>query len=579
MKAGAEPLRYALIDAWNNNPDILISLSKFLKKRNIERPEEFVFKSVEYNKYQSEIMTEFWAINPEYALRWGESIKESHYRVKASMNDNTYEDLKESIMKAKMERGKAVKEKIETYTPVLPKEIYMQYPEYIRDFIDLYSEKNYNFVKYLPIEHLKDFFDVSTNEISEATVHSWEKELRGEELSADDLTNLESVKLANSKKVNQMNRALEAATADILFKITGEPLVYRTPAAECKMILSKLNKAEQKINYVEKDGSTREVIIPKSEIDTKALESLYKKYKTPVSKEYLDRIIKTFYLDFFNRSDNPELLLEAYLEMKDYLSHFGRGLEILYNQPSIHTPEAREQYFMQLLTNSPEELKPIVRESMLRTKEEFKIEDSVHKVMNAIKDKYNFLPENGYEGFRHAYSMVLRAGNSDVLQEIYDSVKNKKDNEYIMYPVIFKFSRKYVSTADCLSLLCAEQAMADVLYKATGEPRVYAMVFEELADAVEKLAKIKKINNQQQIVQSRILKTAFPITLKRKLNFYQMDKNIAEYKENILEYMQSIDPKKGIIDGKEILYSLNTDEENSFLDEYISKRIDFTLEE
>ena len=148
-----------------------------------------------------------------------------------------------------------------------------------------------------------------------------------------------------------------------------------------------------------------------------------------------------------------------------------------------------------------------------------------------------------------------------------------------MYPVIFKFSRSYVSTADCLSLLCAEQAMADILYKATGEPKVYSMVFEELADAIEKLAKVKKVNNQQEIVQARVLKTAFPITLKRKLNFYQIDKNIANYKENVLEYMQTIDPTKDVIEGQEILYSLNTDEENSFLDEYISKRIDFTLKE
>ena len=44
----------------------------------------------------------------------------------------------------------------------------MQYPEYIRDFIDTYCEKNFGFVKFLPIEYLKDFFNVSLNEINEA---------------------------------------------------------------------------------------------------------------------------------------------------------------------------------------------------------------------------------------------------------------------------------------------------------------------------------------------------------------------------------------------------------------------------
>jgi hypothetical protein len=43
--------------------------------------------------------------------------------------------------------------------------------------------------------------------------------------------------------------------------------------------------------------------------------------------------------------------------------------------------------------------------------------------------------------------------------------------------------------------------------------------------------------------------------------------------------MQSLAPDKNEIDGQEILYSLNTEEENSFLDEYVAKRIDFTLDD
>ena len=51
------------------------------------------------------------------------------------------------------------------------------------------------------------------------------------------------------------------------------------------------------------------------------------------------------------------------------------------------------------------------------------------------------------------------------------------------------------------------------------------------------------------------------------------------YKENILEYMQTIDNKSSIIDGEEILYCLNTDETKSFLDDYVARRINFTLED
>ena len=581
LKAGAEPLRYALIDAWNNNPDILISLSKFLKKRNIERPEEFVFRSIEYNKYQSEIMTEFWAINPEYAQRWGEAIKDSHFKVKSAMNDDTYEDLKASIMKAKTERSKEVKDKVTTYKQILSNEDYMKYPEYIRDFIDIYTEKNHELVKYLPIEYLKDFFDVGTTEVEKGAILAWCKELNGEELTIEDLEYIETIKQADSKKVNKMNRALEAATAEILYEITGNPFIFRTPAADCKKILSRIARGEQRISYIEREGNVIEVRIKQTEIDNKKLEELYKKYKSPVSKEYMDKVVRTYFLDFGIDTDERELFAAAYLELSDYLSNYGRGIEILFNEPNKYPPEVREQYFMNILTNAPEELKPLIRNGELRTAEEFMREDRVHKIIETIRHKYYFIPDNGFEPFKNAYSPVLRAGSHEALDDIYDTItKNTLIKELLGgFSTLLNFSRKHVNTGDRLALLCAEQAMADVLYKATNEPQVYALTYQELAEAIEKFASVKKVNNQEQIIHSKLLNTSFPIHLKRKLNFYQMDRTIAQYKENILEYMQTIDNKSSIIDGEEILYCLNTDETKSFLDDYVARRINFTLED
>jgi len=581
LKAGAEPLRYALIDAWNNNPDILISLSKFLKKRNIERPEEFVFRSIEYNKYQSEIMTEFWAINPEYAQRWGEAIKDSHFKVKSAMNDDTYEDLKASIMKAKTERSKEVKDKVTTYKQILSNEDYMKYPEYIRDFIDIYTEKNHELVKYLPIEFLKDFFDVGTTEVEKGAILAWCKELNGEELTIEDLEYIETIKQADSKKVNKMNRALEAATAEILYEITGNPFIFRTPAADCKKILSRIARGEQRISYIEREGNVIEVRIKQTEIDNKKLEELYKKYKSPVSKEYMDKVVRTYFLDFGIDTDERELFAAAYLELSDYLSNYGRGIEILFNEPNKYPPEVREQYFMNILTNAPEELKPLIRNGELRTAEEFMREDRVHKIIETIRHKYYFIPDNGFEPFKNAYSPVLRAGSHEALDDIYDTItKNTLIKELLGgFSTLLNFSRKHVNTGDRLALLCAEQAMADVLYKATNEPQVYALTYQELAEAIEKFASVKKVNNQEQIIHSKLLNTSFSIHLKRKLNFYQMDRTIAQYKENILEYMQTIDNKSSIIDGEEILYCLNTDETKSFLDDYVARRINFTLED
>ena len=334
--------------------------------------------------------------------------------------------------------------------------------------------------------------------------------------------------------------------------------------------------------YIENDGNIIEVRIPQTNIDNKKLEDLYKKYKSPVSKEYMDKAVRVYFLDFGIDTDERELFAAAYLELSDYLSNYGKGIEILFNEPNKYPPEVREQYFMNILTNAPEELKPLIRSGELRTAEEFMREDRVHKIIETIRHKYYFIPDNGFEPFKNAYSPVLRAGKPAMLDEVYDTItKNSLIKELFGgFSTLFSFTRKHVNTGDRLALLCAEQAMADVLYKATNEPQVYALTYQELAEAIERFASIKKVNNQEQIIHSKLLKTAFPIHLKRKLNFYQMDKNIAQYKENILEYMQTLDNNKiSTIDGEEILYCLNTDEANSFLDEYVARRINFTLEE
>ena len=80
-------------------------------------------------------------------------------------------------------------------------------------------------------------------------------------------------------------------------------------------------------------------------------------------------------------------------------------------------------------------------------------------------------------------------------------------------------------------------------------------------------------------MQSSVLKSALELSLKKKLNFYQIERTIAEYKENILDYMQTEKVDESNFSREEITYCLNTDVEKSYLDDYVRKRIDFTFQE
>ncbi len=580
LKAGAEPLRLALMNAWNKNPDILIKMSIFLKKKNVERPDEFLFRSVEYNKYQSDIMTEFWATYPDYTRRWGESLTESHDRVKTAMKDGTYDDLKALILKERSERSKIVKEKVANYKEILSTEEYAKYPDYIKDFIDTYNETLPDTVKALPAEVLKDFFDAAYTDIEKPLVLSWIKTLKGEELDEADEVNIKAIKDTITPKTARMNRALEAATAELLYEKTGDAMVYRIPAAECKMLLSKLSEKEQNIAFTVDNDVLYQLIIPKHDVDTKRLGELYKKYKQDCKDSDIKNYIDKYYLTIL-APDNFLLRKIAEEHLFDYLSTFGQSLDIVFKQPNYYPPIVREAFAQKIIGNAPDYLKPIMQDGLLKKCDDFKKEDYLTEIVQVIKRRYNFVPDSLFKPYMSGFTKSLRLGDAHLVREVLRTVSTAEyfNNDSIKYSKILEFPRSALLIDDKLALLTSEQALADCLYNATKEPKVYALTFEELIDVISKLGAVKKANGQEYIVQSKVLKSAFNLKLTRRINTYSLERDNAQYKENILEYLQKVDLESEKVDREQILFSLNTDEENSFLDEYVNKRIDFVLGE
>ena len=109
LKSGSEQLRFAMLDAWNNNAEILIKLSIYLKKQNVEKPVDILYGTNEFNKFQSQIMKDFWALYPDFSTKLGESIREAHQKIKEAKNSDTFEELKADILLAKNEREIYVK--------------------------------------------------------------------------------------------------------------------------------------------------------------------------------------------------------------------------------------------------------------------------------------------------------------------------------------------------------------------------------------------------------------------------------------------------------------------------------------
>ena len=99
MKSGSEPLRYTMIDAWNNSINLIKDLSEHLKNNQIFRPSDILFSSAEFSEFQSKVMSEFWQNHPNYATELGEKILKSQEKINDAISHGTFEALKKEIMR------------------------------------------------------------------------------------------------------------------------------------------------------------------------------------------------------------------------------------------------------------------------------------------------------------------------------------------------------------------------------------------------------------------------------------------------------------------------------------------------
>ena len=110
MKSGSEPLRFAMIDAWNHSISLIKDLAAHLKANQIYKPADMLYSSQEFSRFQSQVMTEFWQNNPDYAAELGNNIIRSQAKINDAISHGTFEELKKQIMRDKNQRVKEMEQ-------------------------------------------------------------------------------------------------------------------------------------------------------------------------------------------------------------------------------------------------------------------------------------------------------------------------------------------------------------------------------------------------------------------------------------------------------------------------------------
>lgn len=574
LKAGAEPMKYAMIEAWNNNPDILVELSHALKKFHVNKPFEAIY-GVSEPELMSQIMTNFWESHPDFADRIGSAIREAHDKIKTSIDNGNFEITKRDIMKNRAKREKETLEEMKNYREILPDEVFNSYPDYLQEFIEIYNKSNQANFKTLPAAYLREFYNVVNEDLSKEQTISWTKALKQEPLTNEDLDNLQKIMDMESPKSFKINRTLEATLADILYRCTLDPKVYLMSHADCKLAMKQISDGRERITVgSNKTGIEFNLPIVNRDFDIKEIDKLYNKYAEPLSQEEAEAIVE----QFFNVKVEHFKTLDNYLKYKESLAKHiqlnGATNRIVFSYKTQHSPEIREMFIHKYLNDMSDWIDTNLLTCKLQTISDFEKEDKITLINKKLQKKYSFLPEKALVIYLYELNQLLRQidrKSVDQFEQICCKPKTSttEDSKVILLDrSLFRPDHKIYS-------LGIEQALADVLYEATGNEKVYTLTMEELIENLECFKLIKKFPSKEKwSITTRRLGETFEIRLLKPINFYKINKLLTEYVGELHKYLNECIKEDKPFDKEEFLYILNPYEDTPEVDKNTLVRID-----
>lgn len=634
MKSGLEPLRYTMIEAWNNSFDIITELSIHLKENQIYKPANLLYSTEEFSQFQSKIMTEFWESHPEFATLLGERIKEAQNKVEIAIKNGTFAELKNSIGRNKNDRIRALErfkkqtetiETTETSKEEPPKEektkeqnitekpTYTttkqepqrksenpQEPDYKADFKKAYNNHIYGRLKSMPKTFYNDMYEKTLEILPKEIVSAWTKNLEGKAISPEERKKIEEYLYNEPYELSRYNRALEAAMADALYEILGNPNVYRLSNSDVKTVMYHVERQEYPIEI--KSHKLNETFVfnpipPKrnKKVNIERVNFLYNKYKEDLTDNEIDDIINFYFqehdkkwamkkmlespknstediIKYINEYQNESKQIRE--DLKKYIASYGKSALILFSEHNTFTASIKDAFNQKFFANMPENLKnQEIIEPQLKTKDNILKEQVINRVGYLYGERFKFVPQEFMKFFAKEMGVQLRKIEdmntiSSFIENACVKRKNAKENAKIIV-----FPKANFTIENKLKTIAMEQALADVLYEATENIEVYKLSFENLCDNLELFNLVKQFPSNERNYETNENEKII-ISAKRKPNLHKIQKLYREYimETSVLlkEYAEDKYTENEFYE--ELLYILNPEENNCIKDINILKR-------
>lgn len=554
MRSGAEPVRYAMIDAWNHSVDLIKDLSLHLRENQIFKPSDLLFSTQEFSAFQSRVMSEFWQNHPEYAVKLGENIIKSQQKVETAISNGTFEELKVQINRDKQQRIKDM----DSYKAQIgkgkgEKDEKSAEPDYKKEFKDAYSSHVFGKLKSVPKNYYNDLYDKTLEILPESAIRAWTKNLRGEVLSSEEIDLVRKFVSVEHKDIARYNRALEAAVADTLYEFTKDASVYEMSNSDVKTALHHLEKGDKEIVLIShKVGKKFELKIKKDgKVNAVKINNLYELYKQDLDAADTDDIIH-YYFD--TTADGKKL-------MDDYIKSYGKSALILFSTKSTLNPDVKYAFFKKFMANMPKELKETGVIPAFKNEKDIKEDHKIIQAKYMFSKRFEFLPQVILDTYfkEFAYQMRKNPSLAFSYDDFIDIVckKRKTATQNAKIAVLPKLEMRAESK---LKLLAFEQAMADVLYEATGNEDVFALNFENLCDNLEILLLAKTFPTQERTYSPMNDGKMLTLSAKKKPNIFKLKSLYTEYMNQVSTWVNEDVKNTDKPDFEQLLYILNPDE-------------------
>ena len=547
MKSGLEPLKFAMIDAWNHSLEIIVDLSKHMKANQIYKPADLLYSTEEFSEFQSRIMTEFWTNHPEHAKTLGKNITLANEKINLAISRGTFEELKKEIMRDKNKRIKDLNTRKNTEVSKVLSEQMKNYKDLL---LNVYPE-----YQILPEEYVLDYLTAMESEFTPEEIALNIKNLKyknsGRVIENKDLDEIYNLSIKDRNLCPENNRALEAALASILYSCTSNPAVYFLSHSELKNMLARVLEHEPTIYVYSPDNDkTFKFSVKNFNLSKEKIKNLYQQYKRQIPDEYLDEIAQTY----FETKDG------SYENLIKYLKTYGKSLEIIFSEKSLFSKDIKTNLFNKFMNNMPEEISKNNECVYSRADNPFEFEENLQHAMIKENRELSFLPAN----FREEYlKNVIKC-----MRKILDP----EDSKNLVSESGMVFVHKFELPQDLqLKVLAMETALGDMFYDATKSIFGYEMHLESFASPIGLLKNEKHYPADFHFQYNELNDEPVNLTAYKRFNFAKLNQKYFEYYNELKSFMT--EKHENSVENLDLVYILNTDENFKAKDDALLKKL------